>query len=89
MKVFHLTLLLSWCQLHCVLGSSVQCGRRFTEFSSSSSGIVGGREQDPGQLAAPTQAFPWLVKVEIPLRLFNVNSDFWILDERLLMQNHH
>ena len=63
MKVFHLTLLLTWCQLHCVLGSSVQCGRRFTEFSSSSSGIVGGREQDPGQLAAPTQAFPWLVKV--------------------------
>ena len=59
-----MTLLLSWCQLHCVLGSSVQCGRRFTEFSSSSSGIVGGREQDPGQLAAPTQAFPWLVKVQ-------------------------
>ena len=63
MKVFHLALLLSWCQLSCVMGSSVQCGRRFTEFTSSSSGIVAGREQDPSQLAAPTQAFPWLVKV--------------------------
>ena len=58
-----MTLLLSWCQLSCVLGSGVQCGRRFTEFTSSSSGIVAGREQDPSQLAAPTQAFPWLVKV--------------------------
>ena len=38
---------------------------RFTEFSSKSTGIVGGREEDPASLAAPTQAFPWLVKVVV------------------------
>ena len=38
---------------------------RFTSFSSTSSGIVGGREEDPSSLAAPTQAFPWLVKVVV------------------------
>ena len=41
------------------------CCYRFTSFSSSSSGIVGGREEDPSSLAAPTQAFPWLVKVVV------------------------
>jgi len=44
---------------------SIQCGQRFTEFSSKSTGIVGGREEDPASLAAPTQAFPWLVKVVV------------------------
>jgi len=44
---------------------SIQCGLRFTSFSSASSGIVGGREEDPATLAAPTQAFPWLVKVVV------------------------
>ena len=38
---------------------------RFAEFRSNSSGIVGGREEDPSALAAPTQAFPWLVKVVV------------------------
>ena len=38
---------------------------RFTSFTSTSSGIVGGREEDPASLAAPTQAFPWLVKVVV------------------------
>lgn len=38
---------------------------RFTEFNSKSTGIVGGREEDPASLAAPTQAFPWLVKVVV------------------------
>ena len=38
---------------------------RFTDFNSLSTGIVGGREEDPASLAAPTQAFPWLVKVVV------------------------
>jgi len=44
---------------------SIQCGLRFEEFQSNSTGIVGGREEDPASLAAPTQAFPWLVKVVV------------------------
>jgi len=33
----------------------VHCGQRHTSFSSNSSGIVGGREEDPTSLSAPTQ----------------------------------
>lgn len=43
----------------------IKCGQRYTAFSSNTSGIVGGREQDPTSLSAPTQAFPWLVKVVV------------------------
>jgi len=44
---------------------SFTCGQRFTEFLSNSSGITNGRETDPTHLSAPTQAFPWLVKVVV------------------------
>jgi len=47
------------------VAQQVQCGQRHTSFSSNSSGIVGGREEDPTALSAPTQAFPWLVKVVV------------------------
>ena len=47
-----------------VLGE-LKCGERFTDFVSKSSGLVGGREADPSELSAPTQAFPWLVKVVV------------------------
>ena len=47
-----------------VLGE-LKCGERFTDFVSESSGLVGGREADPSDLSAPTQAFPWLVKVVV------------------------
>jgi len=43
----------------------LKCGERFTDFVSESSGLVGGREADPSELSAPTQAFPWLVKVVV------------------------
>ena len=41
-----------------------QCGERGEQFTPTSTGIVGGREEDPTTLAAPTAAFPWLVKVD-------------------------
>lgn len=44
---------------------SQKCGERFAGFSTNSSGITGGREADPSELSAPTQAFPWLVKVVV------------------------
>ena len=44
---------------------SLKCGERFEEFAPGSSGIVDGREVDPSKLSAPTQAFPWLVKVVV------------------------
>eukprot|EP00091_Calanus_sinicus_P003058 TRINITY_DN13208_c0_g1_i1.p1 TRINITY_DN13208_c0_g1~~TRINITY_DN13208_c0_g1_i1.p1 ORF type:complete len:128 (-),score=23.93 TRINITY_DN13208_c0_g1_i1:583-966(-) len=47
------------------IAQEVQCGQRHTSFSSNTSGIVGGREEDPTSLSAPTQAFPWLVKVVV------------------------
>ena len=47
-----------------VLGE-LKCGERFTDFVSESSGLVDGREADPSELSAPTQAFPWLVKVVV------------------------
>lgn len=43
----------------------IQCGQRHTSFQSNSTGILGGREEDPTSLSAPTQAFPWLVKVVV------------------------
>jgi len=43
----------------------LRCGERFAAFSTNSSGITGGREADPSELSAPTQAFPWLVKVVV------------------------
>lgn len=43
--------------------TSVQCGLRYTKFTSNSTGVTNGREEDPSLLSAPTQAFPWLVKV--------------------------
>jgi len=43
----------------------LKCGERFTDFVSESSGLVDGREADPSELSAPTQAFPWLVKVVV------------------------
>jgi len=45
--------------------NSIQCGLRFEDFTSNNSGIVGNREEDPASLAAPTKAFPWLVKVVV------------------------
>ena len=47
-----------------VLGE-LKCGERFTDIVSESSGLVDGREADPSELSAPTQAFPWLVKVVV------------------------
>lgn len=44
---------------------TLKCGERFEEFAPGSSGIVDGREVDPSKLSAPTQAFPWLVKVVV------------------------
>lgn len=44
---------------------SLTCGVRYTSFQSNSNGITLGRETDPSQLSAPTQAFPWLVKVVV------------------------
>jgi len=44
---------------------SVSCGKRYTQFNSNSTGISNGREEDPSALSAPTQAFPWLVKVVV------------------------
>ena len=45
--------------------AELKCGERFTDFVSKSSGLVNGREADPSELSAPTQAFPWLVKVVV------------------------
>jgi len=45
--------------------SQTKCGQRFTEFFSNTTGILNGREEDPTSLSAPTQAFPWLVKVVV------------------------
>ena len=44
---------------------ALKCGERFEEFAPESSGIKDGREVDPSKLSAPTQAFPWLVKVVV------------------------
>ena len=44
---------------------ALKCGERFEEFASKSSGITDGHEEDPSKLSAPTQAFPWLVKVVV------------------------
>ena len=34
---------------------AVKCGERLTSFSSNSSGLLLGREEDPADLSAPTQ----------------------------------
>ena len=47
-----------------VLGE-LKCGERFTDFVSEGFGLVDGREAAPSELSAPTQAFPWLVKVVV------------------------
>jgi len=46
-------------------GNSIQCGIRYGEFVSNNQGIENGREIDPSQLSAPTQSFPWLVKIVV------------------------
>lgn len=43
----------------------VPCGLRFTGFNSSSLGVENDREVEPADLSAPTQSFPWLVKVVV------------------------
>jgi len=45
--------------------TSQSCGLRYTAFNSSNVGIENGREVEPALLSAPTQAFPWLVKVVV------------------------
>jgi len=65
------TSLLVLASLHSVLAdpasrkTSLSCGLRYTQFKSNNNGITHGRETDPTTLSAPTQAFPWLVKVVV------------------------
>ena len=42
-------------QLEPKVKPAVRCGERLTSFSSNSSGLVQGREEDPADLSAPTQ----------------------------------
>jgi len=82
-----LIILISWLITAVLPGPStvaqqVQCGQRHTSFNSNSSGIVGGREEDPTALSAPTQAFPWLVKAVVispRLELLCVSQTFILI----------
>ncbi|XP_023334631.1 uncharacterized protein LOC111706097, partial [Eurytemora carolleeae] len=67
----------------------IQCGIRFAEFSSNSSGIEGGREVEPAQLSAPTQAFPWLVKVVVISPILEVVCAGVILSPTLVLAPAH
>jgi hypothetical protein len=42
-------------QLEPRVSVGVKCGERLTSFSSNSSGLLLGREEDPADLSAPTQ----------------------------------
>ena len=42
-------------QLEPRVSVAVKCGERLTSFSSNSSGLLLGREEDPADLSAPTQ----------------------------------
>jgi hypothetical protein len=67
----------------------IACGLRFAEFSSNSSGIEEGREIEPAQLSAPTQGFPWLVKVVVISPILEVVCAGVILSPTLILAPAH
>jgi len=46
-------------------GQESECGVRYAEFNSTNYGFENGREIDPATLSAPSQSFPWLVKIVV------------------------